>query len=127
MAIVRLKKLTFCGLIDDKVHVLKQLQRLGGLHLIPLREASEFQEAGGFKRENSNIWVHVDLEKRSIFAMTCLQCETALCLEVCPTGSRIFGNILDPDSEINHILQNKRVYVLKEDVGTNPRFYYFFD
>jgi len=49
------------------------------------------------------------------------------CLEVCPTGARIFGNILDPDSEINHILQNKRVYVLKEDVGTNPRFYYFFD
>jgi molybdopterin-containing oxidoreductase family iron-sulfur binding subunit len=49
------------------------------------------------------------------------------CLEVCPTGARIFGNILDPDSEINHILQNKRVYVLKEDVGTDPRFYYFFD
>ena len=49
------------------------------------------------------------------------------CLEVCPTGSRIFGNILDPESEINHILQNKRVYVLKEDVGTSPRFYYFFD
>ena len=49
------------------------------------------------------------------------------CLEVCPTGSRIFGNILDPDSEINHILQNKRVYVLKEEVGTHPRFYYFFD
>ena len=49
------------------------------------------------------------------------------CLEVCPTGARIFGNILDPKSEINHILQNKRVYVLKEDVGTNPRFYYFFD
>jgi molybdopterin-containing oxidoreductase family iron-sulfur binding subunit len=49
------------------------------------------------------------------------------CLEVCPTGARIFGNILDPDSEINYILKNKRVYVLKEDVGTHPRFYYFFD
>ena len=49
------------------------------------------------------------------------------CLEVCPTGARIFGNLLDPDSEINHVLQNKRVYVLKEDVGTLPRFYYFFD
>ena len=49
------------------------------------------------------------------------------CLEVCPTGARIFGNILDPESEINHILQNKRVFVLKEDVGTSPRFYYFFD
>jgi molybdopterin-containing oxidoreductase family iron-sulfur binding subunit len=49
------------------------------------------------------------------------------CLEVCPTGARVFGNLRDPDSEINYILKNKRVYVLKEDVGTLPRFYYFFD
>jgi molybdopterin-containing oxidoreductase family iron-sulfur binding subunit len=49
------------------------------------------------------------------------------CLEVCPTGARVFGNLLDPNSEINYILNNKRVYVLKEDVGTQPRFYYFFD
>ncbi len=49
------------------------------------------------------------------------------CLEVCPTGARVFGNLLDPKSEINYILNNKRVYVLKEDVGTQPRFYYFFD
>jgi len=49
------------------------------------------------------------------------------CLEVCPTGARVFGNILDPDSEINRVLQTKRVYVLKEEVGTHPRFYYFFN
>jgi molybdopterin-containing oxidoreductase family iron-sulfur binding subunit len=49
------------------------------------------------------------------------------CLEVCPTGARVFGNLLDPKSEISYILQNKRVYILKEDVGTLPRFYYFFD
>ncbi len=49
------------------------------------------------------------------------------CMEVCPTGARVFGNILDPDSEINYILRNKRVYILKEDSGTDPRFYYFFD
>jgi molybdopterin-containing oxidoreductase family iron-sulfur binding subunit len=49
------------------------------------------------------------------------------CLEVCPTGARVFGNVLDPNSEINYILNNKRVYILKEDVGTVPRFYYFFD
>ena len=49
------------------------------------------------------------------------------CLEVCPTGARVFGNLLDPDSEINYILKHKRVYILKEDVGTLPRFYYFFD
>ena len=49
------------------------------------------------------------------------------CLEVCPTGSRVFGNLLDPDSEINYILNNKRVYILKEEIGTVPRFYYFFE
>ncbi len=50
------------------------------------------------------------------------------CLEVCPTGSRKFGNILDPNSEISQILRTKRVFMqLKEDVGTNPRFFYYFD
>jgi len=49
------------------------------------------------------------------------------CLEVCPTGSRKFGNVLDPDSEVAYILAHKRVYVFKEDVGTIPRFFYYFD
>ncbi|MBT9556293.1 MAG: 4Fe-4S dicluster domain-containing protein [Myxococcales bacterium] len=49
------------------------------------------------------------------------------CLEACPTGARVFGNLLDPDSEIRWVLENKRVFVLKEDLGTQPRFYYFFD
>ncbi|MCL4206887.1 MAG: 4Fe-4S dicluster domain-containing protein [Pirellulaceae bacterium] len=49
------------------------------------------------------------------------------CVEVCPTGSRKFGNVLDPDSEVAYILRHKRIYVLKEDVGTIPRFFYYFD
>ncbi len=49
------------------------------------------------------------------------------CLEVCPTGSRKFGNVLDPNSEVAYILAHKRVYVFKEDVGTIPRFFYYFD
>lgn len=49
------------------------------------------------------------------------------CLEVCPTGSRKFGNILDPKSEVSTILKNKRVFILKEEVGTMPRFFYYFD
>jgi molybdopterin-containing oxidoreductase family iron-sulfur binding subunit len=48
------------------------------------------------------------------------------CLEACPTGARKFGNLKDPKSEIRHILETKRVYVLKEDLGTQPRFFYFF-
>ena len=49
------------------------------------------------------------------------------CVEVCPTGSRKFGNILDPDSEVSYILKNKRVLVLKAELGTLPRFFYYFD
>ncbi len=49
------------------------------------------------------------------------------CLEVCPTGARKFGNILDPQSEVSQILKTKRVFVLKADVGTLPRFFYYFD
>jgi len=49
------------------------------------------------------------------------------CLEVCPVGARKFGNLLDPDSEVAQILRTKHVFVLKQDVGTLPRFFYYFD
>ncbi len=50
------------------------------------------------------------------------------CLEVCPTGTRKFGNVLDPNSEVSYILKNKRVFIqLKEELGTSPRFFYYFD
>ncbi len=49
------------------------------------------------------------------------------CLEACPTGARVFGDLADPSSEIRWVLENKRVFVLKEELGTMPRFYYFFD
>ena len=48
------------------------------------------------------------------------------CVEVCPTGSRKFGNLLDPGSEIRYILEHKRVVVLKSELKTRPRFFYFF-
>ena len=49
------------------------------------------------------------------------------CLEACPTGARVFGNVLDDRSEIRWVLENKRIFVLKEELGTRPRFFYFFD
>lgn len=48
------------------------------------------------------------------------------CVEVCPVGARKFGNLLDKESEINYIINNKRVFRLKEDINTVPKFYYFF-
>ena len=49
------------------------------------------------------------------------------CLEACSTGARVFGDLNDPDSDINWVLKNKRVFVLKEELGTQPNFFYFFD
>ena len=49
------------------------------------------------------------------------------CLEVCPTGARKFGNVLDPASEVSQLLKTKRVFILKEEAGTLPRFFYYFD
>lgn len=48
------------------------------------------------------------------------------CVEVCPVGARKFGNLLDPDSEIRYIIDHKRVMVLKEELNTMPRFFYFY-
>ena len=49
------------------------------------------------------------------------------CLEACPTGARIFGNMLDEQSQISHVLRTKRCFVLKEDLGTIPTLFYFFN
>ena len=49
------------------------------------------------------------------------------CVEACPTGSRVFGNLLDPNSEIRFVLKHKKVYRFKEDLGTDPKFWYFID
>jgi molybdopterin-containing oxidoreductase family iron-sulfur binding subunit len=48
------------------------------------------------------------------------------CVEVCPVGARKFGNLLDPASEIRYVLEHKRVFIFKEELGTEPRFYYYF-
>ena len=48
------------------------------------------------------------------------------CVEVCPVGARKFGNLLDPNSEIRYILANKRVLILKEELNTQPKFFYYY-
>lgn len=49
------------------------------------------------------------------------------CQSACPTGARIFGNLLDPTSDIRYVLAHKTVFRLKEDLGTAPKFWYFTD
>ena len=49
------------------------------------------------------------------------------CVEVCPVGARKFGNLLDPESEVRRILDRKRVFRLRADLNTYPKFFYFID
>jgi molybdopterin-containing oxidoreductase family iron-sulfur binding subunit len=49
------------------------------------------------------------------------------CQEACPTGARVFGNLLDPESEIRYVLEHKVVFRLKEELGTEPKFWYYRD
>ncbi len=48
------------------------------------------------------------------------------CVEICPVGARKFGDLRDPRSEIRHVLESKRVFVLKSELNTRPKFYYFY-
>ncbi len=48
------------------------------------------------------------------------------CHEACPTGARKFGDLNDPNSEVSAVLREKRVFVLKEELNTVPRVFYYF-
>jgi Fe-S-cluster-containing dehydrogenase component len=46
------------------------------------------------------------------------------CVEVCPVRARVFGDLRDPNGAVQIMLTEKRVYVLKPALGTEPRVYY---
>jgi molybdopterin-containing oxidoreductase family iron-sulfur binding subunit len=48
------------------------------------------------------------------------------CVEICPVGARKFGNLLDPESEIRYLMKYKRTFVLKAELETRPKFFYFY-
>jgi len=46
------------------------------------------------------------------------------CVEACPTGARIIGNINDPKSEVSRVLARQSTQVLLPEYGTGPRVFY---
>ncbi len=49
------------------------------------------------------------------------------CVEVCPVGARKMGNLLDPESDLRKVLERKKVFRLRADLNTYPKFFYFMD
>lgn len=50
--------------------------------------------------------------------------ETTACTAACPVGARKFGDLNDPDSEVSVLLRTRRVWRLKEELGTEPMIWY---
>lgn len=46
------------------------------------------------------------------------------CIDGCPAHARYFGDLNDPDSEINHLIQSERGFTLAPEFGTDPRVFY---
>ena len=49
---------------------------------------------------------------------------TPACVVACPMGTRMFGDLNDPDSEVSIILKKHPYFQLREDLGTSPRVFY---
>jgi len=46
------------------------------------------------------------------------------CTQACPAKTRTFGDFDDPESEVSKLLQSRRNYQLRADLGTEPQVYY---
>ena len=49
---------------------------------------------------------------------------TPACVNMCPVGARIFGDLNDPESNVSKVLRENSSYRLRENLGTGPRVYY---
>jgi molybdopterin-containing oxidoreductase family iron-sulfur binding subunit len=89
---------------------------------VPLEELNTNQHYLGNRARKAGV-----VEKCTFCIHRSRQGRLPACVEACPTGARVFGNLLDPESEIRWVLANKKVFRLKEDLMTEPRFWYFTD
>lgn len=49
---------------------------------------------------------------------------TPACVNICPVGARVFGDLNDPDSKVSQLLASRESIVLREELGTHPRVHY---
>lgn len=89
---------------------------------VPKEEVNKKQHYLGNRKRGKGV-----MEKCTFCVQRTRQGKLPACADACPTGSRVFGNLLDPDSEIRYVLKHKKVFRFKEELGTDPKFWYFMD
>jgi Fe-S-cluster-containing dehydrogenase component len=46
------------------------------------------------------------------------------CVQACPVGARVIGDMKDENSAVNEIIDTERIGVLKPELGTEPKVFY---
>ena len=90
--------------------------------VVPTKALNTDQHYLGNRRKAKGV-----VEKCTFCIQKTREGENPACVEACPTGARVFGNLLDPDSEIRKIIETKKVFRLKEELGTEPKYWYYMD
>jgi Fe-S-cluster-containing dehydrogenase component len=49
---------------------------------------------------------------------------TPACVNICPVGARVFGDLKNPESQISKVLEANPTIRLREELGTDPSVYY---
>ena len=88
------------------------------------REIPYYNPARELSRKGTGIRRRGIVEKCTFCDHRVVKGELPYCVEVCPANARIFGDLDDPNSEVNQILGRFPAYRLKEELGTSPRVYY---
>jgi ferredoxin len=93
-------------------------------------------KAVGATPPHRTLYDHPDYNdvRRSNVVEKCIFCEHRVkkgelpyCVEACPSGARIFGDIKNPKSEVAMLLKKHKPTVLKPGEGTKPNVYYIRD
>jgi molybdopterin-containing oxidoreductase family iron-sulfur binding subunit len=93
-------------------------QQVGGTVIPYYNPDRELHQSGtGLRRKGI-------VEKCTLCNHRVIRGELPYCVDACPTDARIFGDLNDPNSEVNQILGKYRPWRLKEDLGTEPKVYY---
>jgi molybdopterin-containing oxidoreductase family iron-sulfur binding subunit len=89
---------------------------------VPVKEINPTQHYLGNRMRKKGV-----MEKCTFCIQRSREGKNPACVEACPTGARVFGNLLDPNSEIRYVLKHKKVFRLKEELKTDPKFWYYMD
>ena len=96
-------------------------QQVGGTVLPYYNPARELSRPGTGLRHKGIV------EKCTLCDHRVRQGELPYCVESCPANARIFGDLNDPNSEVNQILGKFHSWRLKENLGTEPKVFYVRD